>query len=554
MTEVRPLVIGGTLLLIGYLVVGPLIYLLQGTFLSSDGGALTNFTAAYGGDNAPEMIRNSMVYACGSTLLAVATGTVLAFVNVRTNVPFKGSLVALSVVPIIMPAVLYAPAWVFLASPDIGVFNVGAQALIGQSPFNIYGMWGMVWIEGLHLSPIVFLFMVAAFHSMDPSLEEAAFVGGAKPMTIFRRITLPLARPALVSGTLLVFVLAIESFEVPALIGLKAHIYVLTSQIYYLMGLFPIDLGAAGALSIGLVVVVAIGFGLSKVTARGTGDYQTVSGKAFRPRVIELGSARPWVGGGVFLYILVTVMAPVVALIYASLLPYYQGISTESLRSLSFDNYRFLAQSSQAWGAFRNSTLLAVASATAVMSLTTISAWFVVRSNSRGRKIVDALTLVPLVIPGLVLGLGLMFLYLRIPLPIYGTFWILLIAYSTRFLPFGMRFMAASMQKISNELEESAYVSGATWAQAFRRIVMPLSSPGIVAGWIFVLMVSFRELSSSILIFSPNTQVLSILIFQQYIQGSLTVAAATGVAMVIFLLAMIFVAAKIGARMGTKSD
>jgi iron(III) transport system permease protein len=183
-----------------------------------------------------------------------------------------------------------------------------------------------------------------------------------------------------------------------------------------------------------------------------------------------------------------------------------------------------------------------------------VAAWIVVRSKVRGRGLLDQLAFVPLVIPGLVLGLGISFVYLRSPIPIYGTIFILLIAYCTRYMPYGMRYAVTSMHQISAELEESAQVSGASWWQTFRRVLLPLLSPGLVAGFIYILTVSFRELSSSILLYSPGNEVLSILIFEQFENGSFTILAALGVVMVLTLVVLVTVAYKVGAKVGLRQD
>ena len=221
---------------------------------------------------------------------------------------------------------------------------------------------------------------------------------------------------------------------------------------------------------------------------------------------------------------------------------------------MTLDNYRQLLHMDSALTALKNSLILGVSSATLVMALMAVAAWIVVRSNIRGRKILDGLAFLPLVVPGLVMGLALSFVYLRSPIPIYGTLFILLISYCTRYLPYGMRYSVTSMQQISNELEESALVNGASWWQTFRRVLLPLLMPGLVAGWIYILVVSFRELSSSILLYSPGNEVLSILIFEQFENGQFTVLSALGVVMVLTLVILVTVAYKLGAKVGLKQD
>jgi iron(III) transport system permease protein len=347
---------------------------------------------------------------------------------------------------------------------------------------------------------------------------------------------------------------SLESFEVPALLGLPNGIYVFTSKIYFVLRSYPQDLGAAGALSVGLLVLAMIGVAISNFVGRAGKNFQTVTGKGFRPRPMELGKWRPVMGVAIVAYFFFTVIGPLLVLLYTSLLRFYQAPSLAAVKSMSLENYNELLHLPAAFTALKNSLLLGVGSATVVMAGMAIAAWIVVRSRMPGRQLVDQVAFVPLVIPGLVLGLALVFVYLRSPIPIYGTLWILLIAYCTRYMPYGMRYAITSMHQISSELEESAQVSGASWWQTFRRVLLPLLAPGLLAGWIYILVVSFRELSSSILLYSPGREVLSILIFQQYEDGDFTVLSALGVVMVLTLVVLVTIAYKLGAKVGLKQD
>lgn len=550
------LIVGGAMVVVGYLAVVPLAYLFHDTFTGSTGLTFEAFARAYGGNTqAGEMLVNSLVFALGSSVLALVTGTVLAYVQVRTDVPFKGLLFAASLVPLIVPGILYAAAWIFLGDPNIGLINtLFFRPLFGADPVNVFSVGGMVWVQGLHLAPVAFLLMVAAFRAMDPSLEESAAMSGAPRRTILRKITLPLLRPALVAAALLMFVQSLESFEVPGLLGLQNGIYVFTSRIYFVLRQFPTDYGAAGAYALGLLAIAAAGVLLSGWLQRNARGYQTVTGKAFRPQPIRLGRARPWVGAAVIGYFLVTVVLPVGVLVYASLLKFYAAPSLEAIRTMTLDNYATVVQMPLAGTALKNSLLLGVGSATVVMLLAAVVSWVVVRTRLPGRRVLDLLAFTPIVIPGLVLGLALSFVYLRVPLPIYGTLLILLISYCTRYLPYGMRYASSAMTQMSKELEESAMVFGASWAQTFRRILLPLASSGILAGWVYILVVSFRELSSTILLYSPGNEVLSVLIWEQFENGQFTTLAALGVCMVAILVALVVVAYRLGARVGLQSD
>ncbi|MEO3856383.1 iron ABC transporter permease [Acrocarpospora sp. B8E8] len=539
---------------IGYLALVPLYYLLWGTFFDASGFTLGGFATAYGDSRIGSLIGNSLWFAAGSAVLSLVVGTSLAYLNVRTDVPFKALFFAASIIPLIIPGILYTISWIFLASPDIGLINKALEPVFGPAAVDVFTIWGMIWVEGLHLSPIVFLLMVAAFRSMDPSLEESALMCGASRLQVFRKITVPLTRPAIVAAVLVMAVRSLESFEVPALLGLQNGIYVFTSRIYFVLRSYPPDLAAAGALALGLLVLAVLGVAISNLVGRAGKSFQTVTGKGFRPRPMELGRWRPVMGAAIVCYFLLTVVAPLVVLLYTSLLKFYQAPSMAALRSMSLDNYVELLGLSQAATALRNSLFLGVATATLVMAVMAIAAWITVRSRIPGRQLIDQFAFVPLVIPGLVLGLALSFVYLRSPIPIYGTIFILLIAYVTRYMPYGMRYSVTSMQQIATELEESAQVSGASWWQTFRRVLLPLLAPGLLAGWIYILVVSFRELSSSILLYSPGNEVLSILIFEQYENGQFTVLAALGVVMVLTLVVLVTVAYKLGAKVGLREN
>src|ERR1700754_4792010 len=548
------LIVAGVAVVIGYLALVPLYYLLYGTFFDANGFTLGAFARAYTADGIGELISNSLLFAIGAAILSLVVGTALAYLNVRTDVPFKPLFFAASMIPLIIPGILYTISWIFLASPDIGLLNAFLEPLVGPGFFDVFTIWGMIWVEGLHLSPIVFLLMVAAFRSMDASLEESALLSGASRWTTFLKITVPLVRPAIVASILVMTVRSLESFEVPALLGLQNGIYVFTSQIYFPLPSYPPDLAGAGALAVGLLVIAVLGVILSNRVGRNGKDFQTVTGKGFRPRPMELGRFR-WVAGGlIILYFVATVLAPLAVLLYTSLLKFYVAPSAEAFRTMSLDNYRELAGLASAGTALKNSLILGLGSATVVMLFMSVAAWIVVRSKIRFRGLLDQLAFVPLVIPGLVLGLGISFVYLRSPIPIYGTIFILLIAYCTRYMPYGMRYAVTSMHQISAELEESAQVSGASWWQTFRRVLLPLLSPGLVAGFIYILTVSFRELSSSILLYSPGNEVLSILIFEQFENGSFTILAALGVMMVLTLVVLVTVAYKVGAKVGLRQD
>lgn len=540
----RTLIVGLAIVAVLFFVIGPLVYLAAQTFGNGSGLSFASFGRAYDNSQTPSMILNSVEYSLGSTALALILGTGLAYLVVRTDVPFRRLAFVAGLIPAFIPAILYAPAWIFLGSPDNGLVNWATKAVLGVSPVNIYSMWGMIWVEGLSLTPLTFLLMSAAFRGQDPALEESAQMSGARRLAVLRRITLPLARPAVMSALLVVLVLAFGSFEVPVMIGEHNSIYVFTTRIYFLLTLFPPDGGAAGALGVGLLGVAVLVLLLCRIGAKGTASYRTVTGKGFQQRPSSLGRARYFFGAGILLYLLVTVVAPVGALIYASLLPFYRVPSQISWSALTGANYTGLFQGTSL-GAIENTVIVGVATAVIVMLAAVIAVWFVAHAKRRSRaaaalaSAVDGVAFTPIVIPGLVLGLAISYMYLRSPLPIYGTLWILIIAYGTGFIPYGMRYANVSMSQLSLELEEAAAMSGATWWQTFRRVVIPLTKPGLLAGGIYVLTLCFRELNSSILLVTPGQEVLSVQMYDQFQNGDFGSLAALGIFMVVILLFLV---------------
>jgi iron(III) transport system permease protein len=548
----RNLIILVVVLGIGYLALVPLGYLLWGTFFDSQGFTLKFFHDAYSAVGLSEMMVNSLTFALGATVLSVAVGTLLAYLIVRTDVPFKPLLIAASLVPLILPGILHTIAWILLASPRVGIYNKALEPLFGPGTINIFSLPGMILVEGLHLAPLVFLLMVAAFRSMDPALEESALLSGAKLPTVFRRVTLPLVRPALYAAILITVVRTLEAFEVPALLGMPQGIWVFTSRIWRVLNTYPPEYGQAGAYAMSLLLLTSVGVFWHSRLAKRAKSFQTVSGKGFRPRPMELGRFRVPATGVILFYFVFAVAAPMLILVYASTQKFYAVPSVDTLTHLTASNYSYTFSNSGTLVALKNSLLLGVGSATLVMLFMAVAAWLVVRTKLPGRWMVDNLAFLPLVIPGLVMGVALLFVYLRFPIPIYGTIWILLLAYVTRYMPYGMRYASSSMFQIASELEESAQTSGASWAQSFRRVVLPLLVPGLLAGWVYILTVSVRELSSSILLYSPGNEVLAIRIWEQYQNGQFTELAALGVVMVVALVALVAVAYKLGAKIGVR--
>jgi len=558
--DAKWLVLGACVIAVAYLAVIPLGFLLWQSFFTPHTAAkpaeftLENYAAAYTSAQTARLFVNSLVFAAGTAAFSLVVGTVLAWMNERTNTPFKRLFFGLALVPLIIPGILFTISWIMLASPKIGIFNLLLQRWLGTDTvfFNVYTMWGMIWVDGLHYSPMAFLLMTAAFRSMDPALEESAAMSGASLGQIVCRITLALSWPAIFATMLILFVRAIESFEVPALLGMPGGVFVFTSAIYEAIHRYPSRIGLAAAYGVTLLLITSAGiYFQSRLSASGH-RYSTVTGKGYRPRTIDLGRWR-YLAAAIFVaYFLLIVAAPLLVLLWSSVQKFYSVPSMAALKNLTLEPYRVILDHPTFARALWNSLLLCVGSATIIMLVTAVICWIVVKTKIPGRWLLDNLASLPIVFPGLVLGLSIMVFYLNVDIGIYGTIWILLLAYVTRFMPYGIRYNTASMMQIHKELEESAAMSGASWGSTFVRVVLPLLKPGLLAGWIYIAIVSLRELSSSILLYSPGTEVVSILIWELWENGQYVELSALGVMLIVLLFGMVMLAQLVGSRFGVK--
>ncbi len=559
-------VTGQTLLLavaggiVAYLTLFPLFFLVYGSFFTPTVGGvagvftLDNFIKAYTNPSTLPILVNSIVFSAGTMVVAFIIGTGLAWMTERTNTPLRGLFFAMSLIPLIIPGILFTVSWIFLLSPRIGLINLWLKDLLGLAgpPFNVYSLAGMMWVEGLHWSPIVYLMMSAAFRSMDPALEESALMSGAGLPATFYHITLKLNVPMILSVVLLLFLRGLETFEVPAIIGLPAGIHVFTSRIYLAIRGYPSDFGLAGAYSTVLLVLTLLGIFLYGRVTREATRFATVTGKGYRPRVIDLGPWRYLATAVIVIYLTVMVFLPFFVLLWNSLLPFYLRPSLEALSKLTLDNYPFVFKLPKTTRAITNSVVLSIASATIIMLLTSVIAWTVVRTRLRGRWVLDNLASLPLIFPSVVMGVALIWVYLTLPIPIYGTIWILLVAYVTRFLPYGMRACSGGLLQIHRELEEAAEVSGAPWWRSFVGIVLPLLRPALLAGWIYIVIVSIRELGSSIFLWGPGAEVLSVIIFDFWQTGHFQELSAVGIMLVLALFVLAVVSRRLSQRYGVQ--
>jgi len=523
-------------LVTAYLVLPPLYSVIQTSlFTTKLTGELDKFTFRFYEDLFRELeglgpFLNTVYFSVGSAFLATLLGGLVAWIVTRTDAPLRGLGYFTAFASFGTPFILYTIGWILLLG-KAGPVNYWLRVFLERTGpvVNVYSLGGMIFVEALLWSPFVFLMLAASFRSMDPSLEEASAVCGARIWQTLRRISLRLMLPAFFSVVLLIFIRAFESFEIPALVGLPGDIRVLTTSIYLDAQRMPPTYGRAGAFSVVLMVVVACTLYLYFRVTRDAARFHTITGKGYRPALVPLGSWR-WVAAAwIVLYSFVLLVLPFLIILWASLLPFYMQPSIEALSMFTLSNFVTAIHFPKITQAIKNSLLLGLGSATVVMLLTTFASWILVRTKLRGRWLLDLLTTLPLLFPGIVMGLAILRFYLIVPIPVYGTLWILLIAFVTRYVPYGIRYTHTGLLQLHRELEEAAFTSGASWSNCMRRIVLPLITPSVLGGWVFVFLLSAKELSMSILLVSPQTPVVSVAIYDLWENGQVNELAALSV-------------------------
>lgn len=538
--------------LVVYLVAFPLGMLLFTSFKTAGPGepgpfTIINYVNAYLDKETYHLLYNTAMFAAVSLGFGVTLGVLLAWLVERTNAPLRNVAFALIPLTIAMPSMLYAIAWLLLLSPNMGIINVALMNLFGleKAPLNPYSLMGMGFVEGLRIASTTFLMVVGVFRSMDPSLEEAASVSGAGTFSTMRRITLRLMLPGILAAAIYSLTTAFDTFEIPAVMGMPRGIHVFATKIFEASHAVPRNYGMISTLSVILLSLALLWIYLYGRATRHVESFATITGKGYRPRVIDLGKLK-YLGTAVFfLHFLVVIIAPMSIMVWASLLPAYQTPSMEALSLVSLNAYREILSFPWLGDALKNTFILVIICPTVTVLISAIIAWIVVRTRIPGRKILDGLAFIPHGMPGIVLAIAIMWLYLRLTfIPIYGTIWIIILALTTRYLAYGTRTMNGAMLQIHKELEEAANLSGASWVTTFSKITLPLLLPTVIAVWIWTAMHGVRELSMAVMLYSPDSRVLSVLIWDLWQSGEVPYTCAIGVMLIAFLSMLLFVGRK----------
>ena len=520
--------------ILAVLVLPPLLFLLTGAVSVDLPGGARRWTLERFGMIASQRgflasVGNSFAFSVGSAVFALALGGIIAWLVERTNTPFKPLAYFTTILSLGTPYVLYTSAWLLLLARS-GPINTWYRNITGETGvlIDVYGLGGMILIEGLLWSPLVFLLLGATLRNFNPELEEAAKMSGAGTWDTIRRITLRLSLPSILALAMLVFIRSLEAFEVPALVGLPGRVHVLTTDIYDLMHrTMPPDLGSASALSVLLLVLVSVLLYYYGKLTKNAEKFATITGKSFRPNRFDLGVWRHAGGAALVFYFFLLIILPLLILIWASLLPFYQTFRMAALPLVSLINYGRVLSASRYLSLLGNTFIIAVVTATCVMLIASLTAWLTVR-KAPGAKFLDQLATTPLVFPGIVLGVGVMQFFLNLPIGIYGTIWIIAWAFTINYMPYGVRYSFAGMLQVHRELEEVAAVSGAEPMTGFRRIVLPLLAPSLIAGWLFIFLLSTRVLSLPVLLSGPSSQTMAVAMFDLWGNGQGPELAALG--------------------------
>jgi len=514
------------------LVLPPLWFLLQGSLHTTTvKGGLGEFTLAYYRRLLADRqffgsLLNSLTFSLGATVIALCFGGLVAWLVERTNAPLKAFAYLTAIISLGTPFVLYVIAWLFLLG-RVGPLN-DFIVFIGLPRFNVYSMSGMILVEGFLWSPLAFLLLSSVFQQANAEYEEAARMCGAGIFQTVTRISMRLAMPAFAAVALLMIVRSIEAFEVPALVGLPGKVKVLTTDIYLDMTQsVPPDLGYSSAFSLVLLVLAGVLIWLYSRIARQASRYHSLTGRGFRSRQFDLGRARYLGGGLILLNFFLILAAPAIGLLWLALMPFTQGFSVRGLRLMTLENFRTVMHSTTYVDLVWQTLLMSAGAATCIMAITILCGWLAVRRRPGG-WLLDQLATAPLIFPGIVLGVAMIQIYLAVPFALYGTLWAFVIAFTIRYLPYGMRYSAAGVLQIHPELEEAASIAGSPLHTVLRRIILPLATPALLAGWLFIFLIAARDLSLAVILASPSAQPVSAAMFDLWANGQGTELAAFG--------------------------
>jgi len=548
-------------LFVAFLTVPPLVALIVGALTNNSPieplvFSLRPLQESYTRSETYSSLARSVAFSVLVATAVLVVGAFLSWLVERTDSSIRYFTNAFTMIPLMVPAVLLISGWIMLLNPRNGMINQLFIDYLGfDGPvFDIYSFWGMVWVATLQELPLGFLWLWPAFRTMNPVFEEAAVVSGASLLTTLRRVVLPIMRPALLSGWMIFFIYAMGMLAVPLMIGLPSKIFFYSTEIYLVTKRYPADLNLAGAYCLLLLFVTLIGISMYWRWTKRIERFATITGKGFRPRRISLGYWQPVVTSFAVLLLMLLAGLPLLVLMWNAFMPYPQIPSWPSLQQATLENFVEAWNYGPTTRAVTNSIGLGIAAGVISTVFGVVAAWCILRYDTHRRliKFIDVMATAPIAVPGLIVGVSLVWLYLYIPLPIYGTHWILLIAYVTLHLPYSVRICTAALTQVHREMDEAAEVSGASWLRILMRIIIPLTAQGIIVSILYVTLRSFREYAASIFLTGVGTEVFSVLVLDMWSAGAQNVLAAYASVVALLLGALILAMTWLSSRMGVR--
>ncbi len=534
------------LAVLAFLVIYPVLTLLLGALtetnpvvegLSLRSLSVGNFLTVLTNPNVAEALLNTLIACGGGTAIAVMIGLLFSWIVVRTNTPFRGVIAAASILPLFAPPLVAGVAWSILGSPKTGLINTMFKFMGLDWRVDFYSIWGLVFVFGIYYAPYVYMFTASALRNMDPSLEEAAEISGASAFSTLFTVTFPLIMPAIVSGMLLSFIVMLGIYGVPAVLGAPANLNVLTTYIFKFTNWSPPLYNTAAAVAIILMVVTGGLVYLQQRVLSGR-SYTTVAGKAFRPRSLDLGPWR-WLTFALgFLYLLIVVVLPMLALIVAAFrkFMFIRDVSALfDMRAYSLTHFEAIFDNPLTMRSIYNAVEVGIITAVIGGALAFAIGYTIHRTRLPGRRSIDLISTVPVAIPGLVVGVAYLWAWIGIPGGLYGTIWILALAFIARFMPDTVKALSTSFMQIHRELEEAAWVCGKGTLATIGSIVLPLARPGVIASMTLLFVLSIRELGSSLFLYSSNSMVMSVLLLDYYEGGNIGKTAAFSLVQTVLL-------------------
>ncbi|UPL22287.1 ABC transporter permease [Alcaligenes faecalis] len=539
------------ILIVGFLTLCPVLMLLLGSFsqgLTAFGSFTTaKYVAAYTDPFLLEVTFNTVVFVLGSSLFSTALAVFLAYLNTRTNMPMKGVFTVLSIVPMMIPHLLFSVSWALLLNPSNGLINMFLQDTLGlqEAPLNIYSLWGMILVEGLLNMPVAYLIIAPAMASFDVSMEESSRVFGGGLWRTLTRVTLPILRPAIMAAFILAIVRALASYAVPRVLGTPGRVDVLATYLFEMISTgFAPDYGKAAALGMSVLSASIALIVLYRYMTKESSKYVTISSRGFKPTQLELRRAKIPLFIIVGIISLLMVVLPVAVLLYTSMIPYSMVPSARAFSLMSWANWIDVIQDPISKVAMKNSLFLAVVGASLGVLLSLFVAYVVVKLRTRAAALLDTLSFLSFSFPGIVIGIGFMWFFVQTPL--YATLTALLLAYIAAYLPYGIRPLSAAFVQIHAHLEESSAVAGASSWTTMRRIIIPLLIPGVVSAWILMATMFIRELTVSVVLSRPGTEVLAVQVLGYAEDGLWGKLSALGIIMILISTVLVLLAMYIG--------